>query len=146
MRIWLSRAISRITRPALGWVVLAVGVVLVVLGWYGVAGQSNVAKQLPYLASGTIPGSALIIGGLILLGLPRQDPQSRQQLADLHAALLEPVPPPAPSGDRLVATEHGSTYHRAGCTLADSAQPVDSATIAARHLTPCPVCDPAGQG
>jgi hypothetical protein len=41
-----------------------VGAVLCVLGWYQISGQPTVAQQLPYLASATIPGAALLAVGL----------------------------------------------------------------------------------
>ena len=43
-----------------------VGAVLCVLGWYQISGQPTVAQQLPYLASATIPGAALLAVGLAL--------------------------------------------------------------------------------
>lgn len=46
--------------------VAGVGVVLCVLGWYQISGQPTVPQQLPYLASATIPGAALLVVGLVL--------------------------------------------------------------------------------
>ncbi|HEV2635283.1 MAG TPA: hypothetical protein VGX23_09060 [Actinocrinis sp.] len=54
-----------------GWLTAGLGVVLLVLGWYGVSGQATVAQQVPYLASASIPGAALVIGGLVLAGAER---------------------------------------------------------------------------
>ncbi|MCM2576571.1 hypothetical protein [Streptomyces meridianus] len=44
--------------PWAGWAALAAGAVLSVLGWYGVSGERFAERQLPYLASGTVPGAA----------------------------------------------------------------------------------------
>jgi hypothetical protein len=38
-----------------------------VLGWYGVSGERYEARQVPYLASATIPGAALIVAGAVLV-------------------------------------------------------------------------------
>ncbi|MFD0428660.1 hypothetical protein ACFQ60_14135 [Streptomyces zhihengii] len=43
------------------------GAVLCVLGWYGVSGERTAARQLPYLASATVPGAALLVAGAVLL-------------------------------------------------------------------------------
>ena len=46
-----------------GVIIAAAGATLLFLGWYGVSGESSVAEQVPYLASATIPGAALLIVG-----------------------------------------------------------------------------------
>lgn len=50
----------------LGWYVAVLGVPLCVVGWYGVSGERLAARQLPYLASATVPGAALIVAGAVL--------------------------------------------------------------------------------
>lgn len=151
MRETLYRLLRQATGAALGWVVTALGAVLLVVGWYGVSGESVVAKQLPYLASATIPGAALLIAGLLIAARHHPGEQDRQLLADLHAALLEPPDAPAgvedgaPSDGGLWATEHGTIYHRAGCALAKhGAGRVTPAQVRERGLAPCPVCEPDG--
>ena len=138
------RAVRQVTGAPLGWVLIAAGVALLVVGWYGISGESVVAKQLPYLASATIPGAALLVSGLLMTARARPDQRERQLLADLRAALLEPTPqPPAPETDGLWATSKGQTYHRAGCLLAQhDATPVTPAQVRERGLQPCPVCEP----
>lgn len=80
-----------------GWLTAGLGVVLLVLGWYGVSGQSAVAQQLPYLASATIPGAALVIGGLVLAAAERArgraavDEATARRIAELHGLLVEPA-------------------------------------------------------
>ncbi|MEU4738468.1 hypothetical protein AB0G31_26180, partial [Streptomyces fradiae] len=48
-----------------GLTALAVGAVLCVLGWYGASGEHVAERQLPYLASGTVPGAALVVAGAV---------------------------------------------------------------------------------
>lgn len=146
MRESVERLLRRAAGAPLGWVIAAAGIVLLVVGWYGVSGESLVARQLPYLASATIPGGALLIAGLLLAGRQRPSDRDRQMIANLHAALLEAVPPDGISvedADALWATAKGSTYHRNGCPLARyGAQPIASDERRRRGLRPCPVCDP----
>lgn len=50
-----------------GLAAAACGAVLCVAGWYGVSGERFAARQIPYLASCTVPGAALIVAGAVLL-------------------------------------------------------------------------------
>jgi hypothetical protein len=134
-------------RPYTGWILIMVGIILEVLGWYGISGESVVARQLPYLASGSIPGAALMIVGTVV-AVARSGTRTAGQVAELHSALLEPVvtddaesaPEPA-----LMAMPDGTTFHRASCALvigkAEAAE-VTEDEITARALRPCPVCEP----
>lgn len=156
MRERVTSLLRRVAGAPLGWAVTAAGTALLVIGWYGISGESVVARQLPYLASATIPGAALVVAGLLLSVRSRSSERDRQMLADLHAALLEPEPvagveaPGAevPTGvDGLWATPRGATYHRTGCPLTrHGAAPVSEAQVRERGLTPCPVCDPPAVG
>ena len=144
MRETVNRALRQVVGAPLGWVLTAAGAALLVVGWYGISGESVVAKQLPYLASATIPGAALLISGLLMTARGQPDERERQLLADLQAALLEPTPQPTPpESDGLLATPQGRTYHRGGCMLAQhGATPVTPAQVRERGLQPCPVCEP----
>jgi hypothetical protein len=77
-------------------------VLLCTLGWYGVSGERYTARQIPYLASATAPGAALIIGGTVLLAARRHDlsaspeqqrdqEQMQRQLAVLYQLLTDAV-------------------------------------------------------
>ena len=50
-----------------GLAAAAVGAVLSVIGWYGVSGERFAERQIPYLASCTVPGAALLVAGAVLL-------------------------------------------------------------------------------
>jgi hypothetical protein len=145
MRETVNRLLRVVAGAPLGWVVTAAGAALLVVGWYGISGESIVAKQLPYLASATIPGAALLVAGLLLAARARTGERDRQLLADLHAALLtsEPAPAQPATDEGLWATAQGQTYHRAGCRLARyGAEPITEAEVRERGLEPCPVCEP----
>ncbi|WP_042439836.1 hypothetical protein [Streptacidiphilus albus] len=156
-----ERAVAalRTLGPYLGWICCAAGALLCALGWYGVSGEVYAARQIPYLASATAPGTALIVGGLVLLagrdrgrdGGPGPE-RLRRQVAELHGLLTEPAPETAGAGtgaggaeEALLAVAGGSTYHRADCPLVAGdrdPRPVTPAEAAQRGLRPCPLCDP----
>ncbi|SOB81023.1 hypothetical protein [Streptomyces sp. 1331.2] len=154
-----------------GWLLLAAGAVLCVLGWYGVSGERFVEQQIPYLASSTIPGAALIVSGTVLFALRPPSPPEHEDLTDrrverLYDLLVEPDTDPGPGPDtgaglgpdppdspgppglgaRLwLAVPGGLRYHRPDCPLVIGkarAEPVNSDAVRTRGLTPCPLCSP----
>lgn len=156
---------AKLTRPAVGWALAALGALFIVLGYLGVANEALVAKQIPYLVSGGIGGMVLVAVGAFLLGtddvrkqLARVE-QLESMVEDLHHSLLvpaggrEPVAPAGPStngavavdSDELVALARGRSYHRAGCSMVagKATTPVDADNVSARGLRPCPLCSPA---
>ena len=74
----------------LGVAVTAVGFVLIAFGWGAVAGQTNVALQMPYLVSGAITGLALVMVGLTVISVAarRRDAVLREQQTALLADAL----------------------------------------------------------
>ncbi|MFF5311687.1 hypothetical protein [Streptomyces massasporeus] len=148
----------RTVHPVLwaGWAALAAGAVLCVVGWYGISGERYAERQLPYLASCTIPGAALIIAGAVLLARGRESIAARR-VEELYGLLVEEGPggpeetgraalaPLAVSGD-LLMVPGGTLWHRADCPLVAGkaeAVPVDSKLVAGGELDPCPICEPA---
>jgi hypothetical protein len=144
-------------RTWLGLVVVVVGVVLLVVGWYDVSGEADVGRQLPYLVSASIPGGALVVAGAVLIAAERwREAAARtdQKVDALYALFTEPVdtavPPATPPDDEsdrdghVVALDGTSRYHRPACPLVSgkAAHDVAAADVAAAHLQPCEVCDP----
>ncbi|MEP6661588.1 MAG: hypothetical protein ABJD24_16865 [Acidimicrobiales bacterium] len=136
-----------------GVIIAAAGATLLFLGWYGISGESSVAEQVPYLASASIPGAALLIVGATLAAREREGQNAERMVSTLYELLTEPVtdaPATAPTDDRLVALPDATKYHQVSCVLVagkDDAVTVDSHDIAARGLEPCPLCtvgQPAG--
>lgn len=90
-------------RPYAGWVFYGFGALFVVIGYFGISGESVVAKQLPYLISGGIGGILLAVLGAYLLGIEelRRDSgrldRMERQIEELHRALLDR--PDAPTVD-----------------------------------------------
>lgn len=86
--------LDRRTRMELGGAVGFVGVLLLVLGWYLISGEAIAAKQLPYLASASIPGAVLVVCGFGLAISGTSDPDTVRRIAELHALLTEAVDEP----------------------------------------------------
>lgn len=146
----------RTVHPVLwaGWAALAAGAVLCVLGWYGVSGERFAERQLPYLASCTVPGAALIVAGSVLLTHGR-NALAATRVEELYALLVAAEPaetpgeaataPLAVSGE-LLMVPGGTLWHRADCPLVSGkaeAVPVDSKLVRSGELGPCPICEPA---
>lgn len=135
--------------PEPGWLVAAVGVGLEVVGWYQISGQPTEAQQLPYLASATIPGAALIVAGTVMVAARRiADSASRATTRGEH--LYDSVRYRAErraTDGGLWALPDGNYVHRADCPLIDgkpeafqvnTQKPAPEAT----PHRPCPICDP----
>ncbi|MEU1121615.1 MULTISPECIES: hypothetical protein [unclassified Streptomyces] len=131
---------------------LAVGAVLCVLGWYGVSGERFAERQVPYLASCTIPGAALIVAGAVLLTHGRNT-LAAARVEELYGLLVATEPaasgertaPPVASGGALLTVRGGTLWHRADCPLVagkPAAAPADATVLAAGALAPCPICEP----
>ncbi len=121
----------------LGWVIAAVGAGLEVVGWYQVSGQPTEAQQLPYLASATIPGAALIVAGAVLIA-GRRHAQARGGTREDYA--------PAGTTGRvgLWALPDGSYVHRGDCPLLDGKPEAFEVTGSppSKPARPCPICEP----
>jgi hypothetical protein len=154
---WMADAV----RPWVGWGFIAVGALLVLLGYLGVSREAIVEKQVPFLVSGGIGGVLLCIVGAYFLGTEELRKDSgrldrlEQMVEELHGALLErpdapeSITTPSSNGHavalELVAVEGGETFHRVDCAMAAgkdvvAVTPDDAAN---QGLRPCPLCEPA---
>ncbi|MFF1477983.1 hypothetical protein ACFVYD_10455 [Streptomyces sp. NPDC058301] len=123
-----------------GLAAAACGAVLCVAGWYGVSGERFTPRQIPYLASCTVPGAALIVAGAVLLA----------RTADAEAAVRvngtgQETPPadepgPPSSDGPLLRVPGGTLAHRPDCPLV-AGRP-DARPAGGAPLEPCPVCEP----
>jgi hypothetical protein len=140
-------------RQLLGWVFAALGVAALFLGWYGVSGTALTAKQIPYVVSGGLTGTCLLVLSAAAFAaddvgrrLDRLDEVERK-VDQLYRLLTEEVPEPVGATVSLVALDGGTSYHLPSCRLVDgkpAAHPVDADAVTARGLRPCRLCEPPG--
>ena len=116
---------------ALAVALILAGVVMLVIGWFGVSGTGLVAEQNPYLISAGLGGvAAIAIGCTLWMSADLQDEWRRldaieERLERLAEALERPPAPSAPSRSR-------STTNGAGRRVAKKAAP---ATVEAEDTT-----------
>jgi hypothetical protein len=135
--------------PVVAWGLAGLGGLLLVLGWYGVSGESLTAKQLPYLVSGGLGGIALVILAAALL--TTQDVRRQldrlqtveQRVTTLYELLVEELVPKALDAADVVCVAGGSTYHRPTCPLVAGKETAPPGAAERLALTPCDVCQPA---
>lgn len=126
------RSFVRALREWPGWFIAAAGVVLCVIGWYGVSGERFAARQLPYLASATVPGAALIVAGAVLVTARPSGRGGGNDLTDrrverLYALLVEPAEEPrtaveAPSEEQRRARRDCWPCRKGRSTTAEAAR------------------------
>jgi hypothetical protein len=138
-----------------GSVLLPLGAVFVLLGWYGASHTTRVFEEIPYLISGGLFGIVLTVtGGFCYFGyfLARILATSRETL-DVLLRIEERLDANAISTHEIsnatsgtfVATRTGTTYHRPDCSVvagraSDELRPV---AAAANGMSPCRVCQSA---
>lgn len=150
-----------------GTLCLPVGIVTILLGWYGSAHTGHPYEQTDYLISGGLLGLGLIVVGAVLCHsywMARQiqasESSSRQVLEALErleargaGVATGAVPAPAagsapgvtPSAGAAtpvvyVVTEHGSMRHRPECPAAAGQSVRVVSGPEAGHYRPCAIC------
>jgi hypothetical protein len=95
-------------RLFVGWALVAVAAVFIVLGWVGVSGTPDVARQLSYLASGGLGG---LVAAVVGVGLLISDDlrSERSRLGRIEATLLD-------VNERLSGTQNGSSARKSRAT------------------------------
>lgn len=148
---------------------LPLGLVLVVLSWWGAARTPFLFEQVPYLISGGLLGLGLVIaGGFVLFGswiarTSREQQALTLELIEAVRAVRDEVAglslttasaTSAANGARkrsngngngtgLVATANGSMLHRPDCVVVSQREDVHAVTAKeAGGLTSCRLCDP----
>lgn len=141
-------------------VLLPLGLLVILLGWYGAAHSPYLWEQVPYLISGGLVGIAMVLGaGLLYFGswVARSAASQQRSGAEL-AALLQEIrdelahrPAPvngAPNGKArrgaaaFVATARGSMWHRPDCAVVAGREDLRAVGPDGDGLRPCALCDP----
>jgi hypothetical protein len=137
-----------------GAIMMPLGIVIILLGYYGVANSVYDFEREAYTASGGFLGLAVtFLGGFLYFGawlarIASDNQQASQRLADTLLVLADVTSRAAathdPAGDVAalpVTAGDGTTLHRRDCALIahrDDLQPAGGRT----GLTSCRVCKP----
>lgn len=140
-------------RILIGLALLAGGIVLVILGWYGAAHTNIATEQVPYLISGGLLGLGLIIvGGVMMAGASqeRSTDDLRRDIAQALSAMSSRAPDPGVRSDAFSQNGHhvyvvpgGRSYHVAGCPILEGKEGVKEllpAQAASSGYAACKLC------
>ena len=148
-----------------GGALVVLGVLFIVMGWYGASRTPYVFEQVPYLISGGLLGVALaVVGGLFYFAywMTQQVRSSAQQseatrdalgrIEELLAAGAGAGPngaraagtpaTKATNGKPFVITGKGTMFHRPDCVVVAGKEGVSAVNGTEKGLVPCKICDP----
>lgn len=157
-----------------GSILLPLGAVLVLAGWYGAAHTTRLFEEVPYLISGGLFGLVLVVIGAAfyfgywLTRLVSGDRQTLEVLLRIEERLYSmpgiggaaetstgagpggtaAVARGAAAGITLVATKTGTMYHRSDCLVVADRAPDElrAVLLPAPGLSPCKLCSPDPTG
>jgi len=140
------------TQLIVGGVLAVLGLVAIVIGWYGTAHTAYGFEQMPYLVSGGLLGLALVfLGGFVYFAywvtrLVRESRDQAARTADLLEQLVNAngngTKPSARTNGTLVATRNGNLFHRPDCQVVAGRSGLRRVSASTRGLEPCAICDP----
>jgi hypothetical protein len=138
-----------------GAIMLPLGIVVIILGWYGAANTPYQWDQMSYVVSGGMLGLGLtFVGGFLYFGawlarIAADGRESSKRLADTLLVLAEVTATSARTDEQgldvgaiPVVAGGGTTMHRRDCALIahrDDLAPVGEDNA---HLATCRVCRP----
>lgn len=148
-----------------GGILIPLGVVFIILGWWGAAHTPRLFEQIPYAISGGILGGSLVLaGGFLYFGywLTKLVHEGRRHTAMITAALEQmearlgadveslvldnrgPGAGGAAASQPFVTTATGSMFHRPECPVVVGKEGLRRVSADASGLKPCRICDPLG--
>ncbi len=148
LRIQSVRArVNERTLLYIGGALGLVGLLVVLLGWWGAAHTINLPEQVPYVISGGLFGLALVfIGGFCYFAywvtrLVQEQQRQTSALLDALTALrpTESEASPVAARGALVATAKGTMAHRPDCSVVADKRGLRKVT-ARDNLAPCKLC------
>ena len=145
----------------IGAVATPLGLVVILLGWWGASHTPNLYEQIPYAISGGLFGLGLVFAGgfsyfaywmtHLVRATQRDTAETRAVLERIESLLAgsgggpngtslaaDLVPPPV-----YVATASGTLYHRPDCSSVAGRKGVKKVDPATSDLQPCRICNPA---
>lgn len=135
-----------------GGILLPLGIVVICLGWYGIAHTPYEYNQLVYIVSGGLLGLGLtFVGGFLYFGawIARSSAEQKATNKRLTDALLElsyavsrTTTPASARYSTLVVAGTSTTVHRADCSLIEGRTDLSPAGPGGPGLTACRLCQP----
>jgi hypothetical protein len=138
-----------------GAVLLPAGLIVIGLGWYGVAHTAYLYDQNAYIVSGGILGLGItFVGGFLYFGswlarIAEDNRESSRRLADTLLVLADVTSRSASLNDRgvdvsalPVTAGDGTTMHRRDCALVAHREDLRPVSEHRQDLVPCRVCKP----
>ncbi|MGH2794161.1 MAG: hypothetical protein ACRDKG_07620 [Actinomycetota bacterium] len=132
---------------------LIVGIVIVLLGWYGAAHTNILTEQVPYLISGGLLGMALIIVAAVIgssASLERENRELRRDLTRLLSsggqrfggASLAPASRGRTDDGSVYVVPGGRSFHTSGCPIVEGKQGSEMSLEDARDagFSVCKLC------
>jgi hypothetical protein len=150
-----------------GAILLPLGLVAIVIGWYGASHTPYEFEQIPYVISGGLLGVGMVtVGGFLYFGywLTRMLNEQKVQgervvdaLERLEARMSGDTPPPVSTGANgrgaatvstagrpFVATAAGSMFHDPDCPVVGGKSGLRKVSGSEKGMEPCRICDPVG--
>src|SRR3954463_10909539 len=144
---------------AAGAILMPLGIIAIMLGWYGVAHTKYQYNQLPYVVSGGLLGLGLVfLGGFLYFGawlakVANEQRESARQMADTILVLADLVSRQAGAGVAAESTMAdpgavpvlaggGAAVHRRDCALIAHRDDLHVLTGREADLGTCRVCRP----
>jgi hypothetical protein len=134
----------------LGGVLLALGLLAIVVGWYGTSHTTRTWRQTPFVVSGGLLGLGLIFAGGFsyfsywqtkLLEEARVQSRYLESIDQLLRAQAGAMPTSGLGAVSLVATAD-DIVHRTDCPVVRGRDDVRPVAGTEPRLQPCPMCDP----
>ena len=138
-----------------GAVLMPLGLVAILLGWYGVANTPFGWDQQSYVLSGGFGGLALVfVGGFLYFGawlarIAEDNREASKRLADTLLVLADVTSRSAAINDKgvdvaalPVTAGGGTTMHRRDCALIAHREDLSPVGEDNANLVPCRVCRP----
>ncbi|MEY2473836.1 MAG: hypothetical protein QOK28_3165 [Actinomycetota bacterium] len=135
-----------------GSIAVPLGLVMIVLGWWGASHTPNVYEQIPYSISGGMLGLGLVFfGGFayfaywltsLVRATQRDTAETRAVLERIEELLSRGDHPDLVASVEYVTTARGTLYHRPDCASVAGRTGLKSVDPARTALQPCKICNP----
>ncbi|HVV35933.1 MAG TPA: hypothetical protein VHC63_04960 [Acidimicrobiales bacterium] len=136
----------------IGSIAAPLGLVMIVLGWWGASHTPNVYEQIPYSISGGMLGLGFVFAGgfayfaywmtQLVHATRRDTAETRAVLERIEELLARGERPDLVAPVAYVTTSRGTLYHRPDCASVKGRTGLKRVDPATTTLKPCGMCNP----